>query len=511
MLQNIHESLILEQRQMRPELEALFETIKRLLLVLETSSNQIDIPSIPEISDGNWTETVLRELLDLRSEDSERFLANARLGYSSCALGVPTYLDIENPELRKHVLAKELIADISWWHPISMTQINNFVLNLARTAHSPESEVGMLSNLMRREAYRSNQPKLDQGDAASIPKFEFEKTLSVSELLVILYKAIADRWKKIELIQKMFPTKKGDIYIRRTGEMSPEEAASLERFIRITQTGQKNEIVMEFNLWEVLDHRLSIAVMELDSIAQRISQARPMELILDLLKFAKEQPIDREITSILRSLYYYDDNYPPMEKLLHHEFELRSAGNSEGRNERNTLDIRPDLYLEIPGGMTMGPDSLAGLVMQEKDYFALNSRIKLRDAVQSELKSVGKVSLLGVTLSRHKHDHLTADGCLPKWLINALGFDEIRIDNETLVPESWAKNEVKMVAKYRDQVRKIVSGSVSRSSLSSIEAYFFSNYQMPRPYYQQDDLAHIMSNWSEEQKLSERSFGIIGG
>ncbi|HNQ17420.1 MAG TPA: hypothetical protein PKH60_04960, partial [Candidatus Woesebacteria bacterium] len=158
-----------------------------------------------------------------------------------------------------------------------------------------------------------------------------------------------------------------------------------------------------------------------------------------------------------------------------------------------------------------GPDSLAGLVMQEKDYFALSARIKLRDAVRSELTLVGKVKLLGVTLGIDEDGHISADECLPRWLINALGFDEIRINSDTFVPEDWAKNEVKMVAKYRDQVSKILKGSVPRTTLGRIEQFFFSNYQMPRPYNQHDDLAHIMSNWSEEQKLGERSFGIIGG
>lgn len=510
MLQNIHESLIPYQSQMRPELETLFETINRLLLVLESPSNGIEIPSISEISDHNWIETVLREFLNVSAAESGRFFANTQMGNSPWVLGVPTYLDIENPELRKHVLAKELTTELSWWHPISMTRINNFVLNAARVANVPKEEVDRIANLMTREAYRSRQPGLEK-ERVSPPEFEFEKSFSVSQLLSVLYEDIAERWKKLELFQKMFPTKKGDMYIRRTGEMSPEEAASLERFIRITPMGQKNEVVMEFNLWEVIDHRLTTAVMELDSIAQRISQARPMELILDLVKFSKEHPIDREISSILGSFYYYDENYLPREKALGQELEVNDGQLSKDRTKNNVLRIRPDLYVEIPGGITMGPDSLAGLVMQEKDYFALSSRIKLRDAVQSELTLVGKVKLLGVTLGIDEDGHMSADECLPRWLINALGFDEIRINNHTFVPEEWAKNEVKMVTKYRDQVSEILKGSTTRTTLGRIEQFFFSNYQMPRPYNQHDDLAHIMSNWSEEQKLGERSFGIIGG
>ncbi|HNQ17226.1 MAG TPA: hypothetical protein PKH60_03955, partial [Candidatus Woesebacteria bacterium] len=370
MLQNIHESLIPYQSQMRPELETLFETINRLLLVLESPSNGIEIPSISEISDSNWTETALREFLNVSEADSGRFLANTQMGNYPWVLGVPTYLDIENPELRKHVLAKELTTELSWWHPISMTRINNFVLNAARVANVPKEEVDRIANLMTREAYRSRQPGLEK-ERVSPPEFEFEKSFSVSQLLSVLYEDIAERWKKLELFQKMFPTKKGDMYIRRTGEMSPEEAASLERFIRITPMGQKNEVVMEFNLWEVIDHRLTTAVMELDSIAQRISQARPMELILDLVKFSKEHPIDREISSILGSFYYYDENYLPREKALGQELEVNDGQLSKDRTKNNVLRIRPDLYVEIPGGITMGPDSLAGLVMQEKDYFAL--------------------------------------------------------------------------------------------------------------------------------------------
>jgi len=510
MLQNIHESLIPYHSQMRPELETLFESINRLLLVLESPSNGIEIPSISEISDSNWTETALREFLNVSEADSGRFLANTQMGNYPWVLGVPTYLDIENPELRKHVLAKELTTELSWWHPISMTRINNFVLNAARVANVPKEEVDRIANLMTREAYRSRQPGLEK-ERVSPPEFEFEKSFLVSQLLAVLYEDIAETWKKIDLFQKMFPTKKGDIQIVITGNISPAEIEAYGQYVHILSTDQHNEVKIEFNLWQVIDHRLSIAVTELDSIAQRISHDRPFELILDLIKFSKEHPIDREISSILRSFYYYDENYLQREKALRQELEVNDGQLSKDRTNNNVLRIRPDLYVEIPGGMTMGPDSLAGLVMQEKDYFALSARIKLRDAVRSELTLVGKVKLLGVTLGIDEDGHISADECLPRWLINALGFDEIRINSDTFVPEDWAKNEVKMVAKYRDQVSKILKGSVPRTTLGRIEQFFFSNYQMPRPYNQHDDLAHIMSNWSEERKRDEGSFGIIGG
>ncbi|HNS65899.1 MAG TPA: hypothetical protein PKJ26_05390, partial [Candidatus Woesebacteria bacterium] len=196
MLQNIHESLIPYQSQMRPELETLFETINRLLLVLESPSNGIEIPSISEISDHNWTETVLREFLNVSAAESGRFFANTQMGNSPWVLGVPTYLDIENPELRKHVLAKELTTELSWWHPISMTRINNFVLNAARVANVPKEEVDRIANLMTREAYRSRQPGLEK-ERVSPPEFEFEKSFLVSQLLAVLYEDIAETWKKI--------------------------------------------------------------------------------------------------------------------------------------------------------------------------------------------------------------------------------------------------------------------------------------------------------------------------